>query len=216
MRLPPDGMSFEARPAKTGLAFLRPTGSLLRMRTIVACREETSKRIGFWAPLHHGPHPEVRARETLERCQRTMRASLEGRTIGWQPHDGPPPKVRARETLEGCRKARLTSLEGRTVGRHRHNRPHPEVRARETLEGCRKIQWASLEGRTRSMLHVFEIPNRDPYQLDFGSLSSISIVRVPSLIAFSFSATLAITSAGTLPSKEPSGASEQPPFFMKE
>ena len=41
-------------------------------------------------------------------------------------------------------------------------------------------------------------------------------VKLPSRIAFSFSATLATTSAGTLPSKVPSGESEQPPAFMKE
>src|SRR5262245_47294115 len=49
------------------------------------------------------------------------------------------------------------------------------------------------------------------YQLDLGSPSLISTVKLPSLIAFSFSATLATTSAGTLPSKVPSGDRLQPP-----
>ena len=51
---------------------------------------------------------------------------------------------------------------------------------------------------------------------DFGSSSLISTVKLPSLMAASFSATMAIVSAGTLPSKVPSGAMEQPPSFMKE
>ena len=51
---------------------------------------------------------------------------------------------------------------------------------------------------------------------DVGSLSSISTVKLPSLIAASRSATSAIAASGTLPSKVPSGASEQPPFFMNE
>ena len=51
---------------------------------------------------------------------------------------------------------------------------------------------------------------------DFGSLSSMATLKLPSLIAASFAATMATTSAGTLPSKVPSGASEQPPAFMCE
>jgi hypothetical protein len=51
---------------------------------------------------------------------------------------------------------------------------------------------------------------------DFGSLSSMVTVKLPSLIAASFAATMAMTSAGTLPSKVPKGASEQPPAVMKE
>ncbi len=57
---------------------------------------------------------------------------------------------------------------------------------------------------------------RTDAQPDFGSPSLISTEKDPSLMAFSFSATLAFTASGTLPSKVPSGASEQPPFFMKE
>ena len=53
-------------------------------------------------------------------------------------------------------------------------------------------------------------------QFDFGSLSSMATVNEPSLIAASLAATSAAASAGTLPSKVPSGASEQPPAFMKE
>ena len=52
--------------------------------------------------------------------------------------------------------------------------------------------------------------------VDFGSSSLISTVKVPALIAASRSATSAMVSAGTLPSNVPSGASEQPPSFMKE
>ena len=51
---------------------------------------------------------------------------------------------------------------------------------------------------------------------DFGSSSLISTVKLPSLIAASRSVTSVIASAGTLPSKVPRGASEQPPAFMKE
>ncbi len=54
------------------------------------------------------------------------------------------------------------------------------------------------------------------HQLDFGSVSLISTTKVPALMAASFSATIAMASAGTLPSKVPSGASEQPPSFMWE
>jgi hypothetical protein len=54
------------------------------------------------------------------------------------------------------------------------------------------------------------------HQLDLGSSSLISTTKEPSLIAASRSATSFIASSGTLPSKVPSGASEQPPSFMKE
>jgi hypothetical protein len=49
---------------------------------------------------------------------------------------------------------------------------------------------------------------------DFGSLSSISTVKLPSRIAACVRPPAPSASAGTLPSKVPSGASEQPPFFM--
>ncbi len=51
---------------------------------------------------------------------------------------------------------------------------------------------------------------------DFGSLSSMPTVKEPSLIAASRSATSFMASSGTLPSKVPSGASDEPPSFMKE
>src|SRR5262245_46038236 len=58
---------------------------------------------------------------------------------------------------------------------------------------------------------VLRLGNRNSgHQLDLGSPSLISTVKLPSLIAFSFSATLATTSAGTLPSKVPSGDRLQP------
>ncbi len=49
---------------------------------------------------------------------------------------------------------------------------------------------------------------------DVGSLSLISTVKLPSRIAACRSATSAMAASGTLPSKVPSGESEEPPFFM--
>src|SRR5262249_1577590 len=53
-------------------------------------------------------------------------------------------------------------------------------------------------------------------QDDFGSESSMVTVKAPDLIASSLALTLLMTSAGTLPSKVPSGDRLQPPNFMKE
>ena len=53
-------------------------------------------------------------------------------------------------------------------------------------------------------------------QLDAGSLSSISTTSSPDMICAWRSATMFIAASGTLPSKVPSGASEQPPLIMKE
>lgn len=49
-----------------------------------------------------------------------------------------------------------------------------------------------------------------------GSLSSTVTVKLPALIAASFSATSASAAAGTLPSKVPSGARLQPPWSIVE
>ena len=57
---------------------------------------------------------------------------------------------------------------------------------------------------------------RVSHQEEAGSSSLISTVNSPALIALVRSSTSAIASAGTLPSNVPSGASEQPPSFMKE
>ena len=54
------------------------------------------------------------------------------------------------------------------------------------------------------------------HQVDFGSSSLISTTKLPALMAASRSATSFIAASGILPSKVPSGASEQPPSFMKE
>ena len=64
-------------------------------------------------------------------------------------------------------------------------------------------------------------PQHDPpgrirrHQDDVGSSSLISVTNAPDRIAASRSATRSIAACGTLPSKVPSGDSEQPPSFMK-
>ena len=80
----------------------------------------------------------------------------------------------------------------------------------------------AVVGRKRAEAFGYAVEAEDNLRLcrpahdDFGSPSSMVTVKLPSLIAASFAATMATTSAGTLPSKVPSGAREQPPAFMKE
>ena len=78
----------------------------------------------------------------------------------------------------------------------------------ETLGDMRQAQ--------DNVLRLAAIWFRHRDYVDLGSASLMVTSKEPALMASSRSFTLAMISAGTLPSNVPSGAMEQPPFFMKE